>query len=190
MERVPSFTRSEFSCRDVGDRYASSRLGGRFAVCHATPGTVIDESGVTAFSATDPSFAFYQTAQSTRVILSGMTLTQTGTVAGDDIGIAIVIDTTNRYSAGGTLVTPQPMDGGQSGAANVSFRTQPTLAAAGTTHRTVFHAGATEAIGTVSSFCFGDGIMIAGTGTIAIYTWAATTGPQWYFDFEIIEETV
>lgn len=58
-------------------------------------------TGQTSFAATTPTFLLHVPDGTTAIPLF-VNLTQAGTVAGGDIGIAISIDNAGRYSAGGT----------------------------------------------------------------------------------------
>lgn len=187
MQHLGAYLSGKIFCQDAGKGFASSKIGQRYAYDHAVPETSI--LGQTSWVITTPTFMLYQTGASSRAILSRMVLTQTGTVAGDDVGVAIVIDSTVRYSAGGTLVVGKPMTMGKTTAANLLCRTLPTAAAASAA-RSVFSTGAIKAIGGVLDVDFGDAIQIEGTGAILIYTWATTTGPTLYFHFEAIEEAL
>jgi len=189
MVKIASALQGAVISQDVGPAYASSRLGQRFAVAHATPGTGI-LSPSTAYDDEKPTFLFQQTGKDKRVILSRMYLVQTGTVAGGPISIAVIIDSVIRRASAGTLVTPKATNMAAAGAAGVSFYTLPTAVATTVTERVVAQSAAAKLVGTVTDIDFGDGIMIDGTGSILVYAWAGTTAPTWTFFFEIIEETL
>ena len=71
-----------------------------------------------------------------------------------------------------------------------SVRGNATAAAASSAIRTLdsFEVGA--ATGSIVEYAFEEEVMIQGTGSILVYTWAATTGPTWKPVFEIAQEPI
>lgn len=185
---VPSYLRGANVLQDIGPRYWSARQGQRFAVTHQTPGTGI--TGQTSFVATTPTLLLYRAAAASRLILSGLTLGQVGTVAGGVIYAAVAIDSANRYSAGGTAIVAQNMFAGHAGAAETIARYNPTASAAGAGTRYVFACGIDAVVGRLTSIDFGDGLLVPETGSVLVYTWAAVTGPTWALTAEFVEEAV
>ena len=186
-KRIESFTRGHLMAPEVGVGYASSRSGMRHTVAHQTPASAV--TGQTSFVATTPTFLFYKTAaQPRRLILSKWVAMQTGTVAGGPIRFVIGIEETNAYDSGGTAIVPQCPNMAEAPTPGFTFRYNPTAAAADASRRYVFSGGVGEVTGQVDTFDFGDSIMIEGAGSIAIYTYAAATGPSWFVHFEVIEE--
>lgn len=174
--------------QDRAARYYTSLRGQRYACCHQTPGTGV--TGQTSFAATTPTFLLYQAGVASRLVLAGMTLTQIGAVAGGNIGIALAIDSANRYASGGTAITPAPMLAGGSRAALATFRTGATASAAGSGTKYIFETLVAASVGEVTSLDFKDGIIIPATGSVLIYTWAAVTGPTWAFSIEFTEDLI
>lgn len=185
-----------FRLNDRGVAYASAKSGRRFAVTHQTPGTAI--AAQTSFVATTPTFLVSQSGGSKRVVLSSMNLSLVAPAPGGAVNVLVAIDRTNRYSAGGTSVTPQnlladPDDAADANAAGFAFRTNPTASAAGAgatvpRYAWVWSIPRVVANPTPFSVGFDDGAVIGKTGSILIYTWAATTAPSWLFSFEFVEE--
>ncbi len=173
-----------------GKAYASCIGGRRFAVAHQTPGTTI--AGQTSFVATTPTFLIHQSGAARRVVLSNFALCQVAPAAGDLIHIAVFIDPTNRYSTGGTAITPQSTLSDSPLAAGFAFRYNPTATAAGggaDAPRLLYEWTQPVGLGSVFNPDFNDGVAIAGTGSILVYTWAATTAPTWILGgFDLLEE--
>ena len=179
--------------QEYGSRYYWAKNGQRFSVTHQTPST--DVTGQTSFAATTPTFILYGANVALPAVLSGVSLAQVGTVAGGVISLAVAVDTTNRFSTGGTAVVPQNMRTDSATASVYTFSYGATAAAAGTGTRYIWEGSAPATLGTVTSLDFLDGLVLdkagstAGkfTGSLLVYTWAATTGPSWKFQFEWVE---
>ena len=182
---IHDFKRGQAIYKSVDYAFASSLEGRRYSVTHQTPST--DVTGQTSFVATTPTFLFYQSAVDTALVLSSMQLSQSGTVAGADIFISLAIDTTSRYSSGGTAIVPQLMYTDETTAANVTFRFNPTVSAAGAGTRYLQTWAANADTGIITSINFADAVIVGTTGSILIYTWAGTTAPSWKFIFEFVE---
>ena len=165
-------------------RYEAMLDGKLFKATHQTPGSAV--TGQTSYVATTPTFLIYQAAATTSIVGLSMWLCQAGTVAGGVIDIAIGMASTNLYSSGGTAVVPQQSDMSQTTASNATMRFNPTTT--GVPSRVLWAITAPATLGTVTSIDFEDGFLIGVTGSIAVYTWAAATGPTWRFGFEWIEE--
>ena len=169
-----------------GSYYSAGREGRSFAVAHQTPTTGV--TGQTSFAATTPTFIIYQAAATTRSILRGFQLSQSGTVAGGDISIALAIDTANRYSAGGTAVVAKNTSSVSAATAGFTFAYNATASAAGAGTRYIGRWTVDNVLGTVFSYESQDGDMIDTTGSILVYTWASTTGPTFDFTFRLADE--
>lgn len=172
---------------ESAEGYASSRLGRRYCFTHQTPGTGV--TGQTSYAATTPTFLFYRASAGTRFVLCRVVLMQTGTVAGGPIRVAIVTDTINRYSSGGTAIA-----GGQTSreasarTAETIFRTGATASAASAA-KVHWSTGWPQSLGRSDTIDFRDGLIIGSTGSILVYTFPSTgTAPTWYFTFEGYEE--
>ena len=185
---IHDFKRGQAIYKSIDFGFASAFEGRRYSVTHQTPST--DVTGQTSFVATTPTFLFYQSAADTAFVLNSMQLSQSGTVAGDDVFISLAIDSTSRFSSGGTAVTPQGMYSGESTSANVTFCYNPTASAAGSGTRYLGTWAANADTGVITSIDFHDAVIIGATGSILVYTWAATTGPSWKFLFEFVEFTI
>ena len=168
------------------DGYYSAKIGQSFATAHQTPST--DVTGQTSFVATTPTFLLYNDAAANRILLRDFSLSLVGTAPGGVVHVALAIDTANRYSAGGTAVVPQNTSGLSSVAATGAFRYGATASAAGAGTRYLRKWSVPAVVGAVLPVEFDDEVIIGATGSILIYTWAATTGPTWAFSFGHFEE--
>ncbi len=169
------------------DKAYSSCFGGRrFSVAHQTPGTTV--TGQTSFSATTPTFLINQSSGSRRLVLSNFALCQAGTPAGGMVNIALLIDPADRYSTGGTAITPQATMADSALTAGWSFRFNPTVTSP-STPRLLYHWTQPVWTGAVFNPDLFDGVGIGLTGSILVYTWAATTAPTWIVGgFDVLEE--
>ncbi|MBI2919664.1 MAG: hypothetical protein HYY18_01115 [Planctomycetes bacterium] len=173
--------------QDRGKAFSSCIGGRRFAVAHQTPGTQI--TGQTSFVATTPTFLISQAGASHRVVLSNFALCQDGTIAGGTIHVALVLDPTNRYSSGGTAITPQATMSDSLESAGFAFRTNPTATAAGggaDAPRVLYEWTQPAWLGSIFNPDLHDGVVIGVTGSLLVYTWASTVAPTWViggFDF-------
>lgn len=169
---------------DVGYRHRLTRKGRRFIATHQTLGT--DITGQTSLVATTPTFLLYQASEATLIAINSIVLSQSGTVAGGLIDLVVGIDNTNRFSAGGTVVTPSNLLAGDATTANSTFRTNPTATAAGTTDY-IFNRTVAASLGAVSVLDIGDEVVIPQTGSLVIHTAASGTGPSWRFEVDYTE---
>ena len=175
--------------RDVG--FASSFAGERWILKNPTPGTGI--AGHTALTRTTPLFSIYQTDLAATppteqaLVLSTLTLSQVSTVAGGAITILVNVDSTNRYSSGGTALTPQRMNAERALTAGFTASSLPTLSADGATDYDVFEIQIPAVSPSVLTIDFKDAVRIGKTGTINVYAFAATTAPTLTFAAELIE---
>jgi len=152
----------------------------RFAWSHQTPGTRV--TGQTSFVATTPTFLLANSAATKCVILRSLCLTQAGSVAGGDISITVAIDSAYRWSTGGTAVVPANTSCDTATASGLTKAvTNPTATAAGAGTRYLGTKVVPAEIGRTTTLEFRDGVIMRATGSIAVYTWAATTGPSWEF---------
>lgn len=166
--------------------YASAVGGRRFAVAHQTPGTTI--AGQTSFAATTPTFLIHQTGASHRVVLSNFALCQAGAPAIDLIHIAVAIDSSDRYSIGGTSIAPQATAMPSPFSPGFTVRYNPTASAPGSV-RYLYEWTQPVWLGSVFNPDLQDGVLIGYTGSILIYTWAATVAPTWVLGgFDLLED--
>jgi hypothetical protein len=166
--------------------YGSCVGGRRFSVAHQTPGTTF--TGQTSFAATTPTFLINQSSGSHRVVLSNFALCQDGAAAGGTIHIALAIDSASRYSSGGTAITPQATAMPSALSAGFSFRANPT-ASSPSAARILYEWTQPAWLGSVFNPDLMDGVLIGYTGSILVYTWAATTAPTWIVGgFDLAED--
>lgn len=178
---------------------AINEVGGVFSVTHQTPSS--DVTGQTSFNATTPTFIIYGANENYRGVVKRIRLCQSGTVAGATIFIAIAIDTTDRFSAGGTAVTPQNYNANSTRTSVYDAKFNVTASAAGSGTRYLEPITASASLGNMIEIDFTEGYHEDGliftaagstlgkhTGSLLVYTWAATTGPSWKFKLELVED--
>ena len=188
MAEIPlTYLNEPVRFEDRAKAYSSCLGGRRFAIAHQTPGTTI--AGQTSFVATTPTFLIRQAnSDGRRVILSNFALCQAGTPAGGLISILVAIDTADRYSAGGTAITPQATMADSDNAAGFTFRFNPT-ATAPSTVRYLYEWTQPVFPGATFNPDMHDGVAIGQTGSILVYTWASTVAPTWSIGgFDLLEE--
>ena len=121
-------------------------------------------------------------------------LSQAGTVAGGLINIVIKIDATDRLSSGGSAWLEQSVITTQSDDASPEFTVLDSATAmseAATEPRTIFHGTLFQTVtasGTGFVYDFDEEDIIGPTGSLLIYTYAATTGPTWQGTLTVREE--
>ena len=169
-----------------GKAFGSCVGGRRFSVAHQTPGTTI--TGQTSFVATTPTFLINQANAAHRAVLSNFALCQIGTPAGGTIHIAVAIDSSDRYASGGTSITPQATAMPSALSPGFAFRYNPTAAAASAVR--ILNEWTQPAwAGAIFNPDMHDGVLIGFTGSILIYTWAASVAPTWIIGgFDLLED--
>lgn len=153
--------------------FAATRMGRRFI------GTAQNQTPVTgqaSFVATTPTILLNNSASTRKVILRSIQLYQVNAPTSAP-RVHIVIDTANRFSAGGTSVTPQNANTQSATASAVTgFREAPTATAAGAGTRFIFNGiMPSAAVGASLSLSFNDEHIIGTTGSLLIYIFNATT---------------
>lgn len=159
------------ACIMRGSAYVSTARGRRFV---GTPQNQTAIAIQAAFGATTPTILLNNSAATRRVILRSLQFFNTNAPTNVP-QIIIAIDTANRFSAGGTSVTPQNQNAQSATASAVSgFRTGATATAAGAGTRYIFNGLMSGTpVGSNISINFEDGIMIGTTGSILIYLFNA-----------------
>lgn len=173
----------------LGRHHVYSRGGQLWNVTPTSPSTTY--TGQISLVATTPTFLIRmaEATAANRVLPLKMRLSQSGTVAGGNISVAILMDNTDRLSGStGTIIEQaQPyMRAGNTSAFTV--RGNPTATAASSAIRTLDSFEIIAQTGDILEYDFDAETMIEGTGSILIYTWAATTGPTWKPLFQIAQE--
>ena len=115
-----------------------------------------------------------------------------GTVAGGEIKIRVAMDTANRFSANGTLLTPQNMsrEFRANGATDLVVRVNATATAQTDANLDWIKSyTALPTVGSTIRIDFKDGLILnSGAGSILVYIYAATTGPTFAVSGEFVEE--
>lgn len=165
------------------DGFIAANAGRRFSATNPTLGSPI--TGQIGFAATTPTFLLRQSAATRRIVLRTINL-GLAAGAGGSFRVAVVIDTADRFSAGGTSVTPQNMNTGSAIASAVTgFLINPTATAAGAGTRIISTISGPVANGTNISVNFSDGLLIGTTGSLLVYaTSTAASAPSLLFTFE------
>jgi hypothetical protein len=162
--------------------FASSLRGARFAITHQTPGTLV--TCQTSFVATTPSFMLRVDSFSVRVIMRSLSVHLDNTPGGN-VYVCVGIDTTDRYSSGGTAWTAQNMNEESATSPVFKFYDTPTLSAAGAGTRYIATAIMPAVPCSSLSMDFKDGLLLGfSAASLMVYVWAATTAPQVIFNGE------
>ena len=170
-----------------------------YVAANATVNTAVALAG-TSYVQTTPAFLLDVPAGTTAVPLH-IRLRQGGTVAGGVITVLLTCDVVNRYSSGGTVITPRNMKIGPSAAAQrvavCSFYTGPTAAnlntaieLAGTilTHDVATTPNSYQNVFEWSPLNGGEPAPeLVGPASLLVHSFAATTAPSWFFSFKWIE---
>lgn len=177
--------------RDLG--FTPSRAGKLFTFGDQTAAAPASYTAQTSLVATTPFLIFYKAAGgTTRHALRSIELSQTGTVAGGEIKIAVAMDTANRYSAAGTALTPQNMSREFRTTAITDLTVRVNATASAQTDANIDWLKAYSAVPQVGSTIrinLQDGLILnSGAGSILVYVFAATTGPTFFVSGEICEE--
>jgi hypothetical protein len=164
--------------------WPASRRGRRFVATHQTLGTEI--TAQTAFLATTPTFLMRQAASTRRIILRSIEIVQTNK-PGSITEVEVVLDTADRFSAGGTAVTPQNVNEESAVAsALTSFLFNPTATAAGAGTRKIFSGAYDNAsFGGSITIDFKDAVIMGTTSSLLVYVVdTGGTAPAVKFNFE------
>lgn len=171
--------------------YGLADEGCYFNAVNATPGTGIIHALTTAFSSTAALFCLRNTDAegAKRLYLDYVRLTTGATAiamtAATSIELAVTIDNTNRYSSGGTALTPVNANMDSSGAtiASLTFGAVVLAAASGSV-RTITRAAlprrAAPAMVTGDQFLFNFGCVDAPAISVAGAAAPATAATQFY----------
>jgi hypothetical protein len=164
------------------DGFIAANAGRRFTTTNVF-GTPV--TGQIGFTDTTPTFLLRQSASTKRVVLRTINL-GLAAGAGGSFRVAIVIDTADRFSAGGTSLTPENTNtGSATPSAVTAFLLNPTATAAGVGTRPISHVAASASNGTNITFNFGDGVLIGTTGSLLVYaTSMIASAPSLFFTFE------
>lgn len=174
-----------------GEDFMPCYGGELWAIKSPTPGTGI--TGHTSLVRTTPLFSIYQTDAAATppterpLTLTSLAISQTGTLAGGNITVLVNVDSTNRYSSGGTTVTPQRCNAAQAITPGFTVKSLPTLTADGSTDWDAFECQIPNVLGSTAIINFKGGIRIGKTGTLSVYAIAGTTAPTLTFVATIIE---
>lgn len=149
-------------------------------------------TGQTSFAATTPSFLLRVPSGTTAIPLM-VDLGQTGSVAGGAVDVIIEIDDADRYSSGGTAETILSARTDQPITPACSLYSGAT-ASAGYGVRVIGRTigqDVSPAEGAVNAFVWHPSLeappLLVGPAALAIYTYAGTTGPTWFWTIKWAE---
>ena len=149
-------------------------------------------TGQTSFAATTPTFIL-RVPTGTVCVPMAIDLSQTGTVAGGDIGIIAFIDPdTDRWASGGTSETVTAPSKEPLRTPACTLYTGATAAAfsnGGRIWGATVAADVSPAEGAVQGPFWRPAMpyRLVGPASLLVYTYAATTGPTWFWSFHWAE---
>jgi hypothetical protein len=148
-------------------QYVSSQQGRRFIAARATIGSALTAQA--SFVATTPTLLLRQSAGARTVIVRNITISSRGATP-SPIGVGVILDPDDRFSAGGTVVTPSnPNEGSVAVSGITDFRENPTATAADADERNIVNMDYPGGRGGTLSMDFEDELILAGTGSILVY---------------------
>lgn len=177
-------TQVSADARDSG--YVASALGRRYSFTHQTPGTLITAQAT--FVATTPTLLLYNSAGNGTVIVLRTVRVVVLEATTAPVMICVAIDTADRFSAGGTVITGQNWNEDSATAyPGTAFRFNPTATAAGAGTRYLWTDAIPTGMGGSITISFKDGIVVAGVGSILVYCWdsAGLNGADIVEDIEV-----
>lgn len=175
---------------DVDDR--AVRDGRMFAFADQTAAEPANYTAQTSMVATTPFLIFYKAAGTKRHVIKSIVLSQTGTVAGGEVKIRVAMDTANRYSSGGTALTPQNMSREWRATAITDLAVRVNATASAQTDANLDWLASYSAVAQVGNTVTiappGGIILDNQAGSLLVYAYAATTGPTFAVSGFIVEE--
>lgn len=172
-----------------GPGYADSKLGRRFIITEQTPNT--NTVAQATFATTTPTYLLRQSGSSKRVIVRHFTLTMIAPPGTSFGKVIVAVDTVDRYSAGGTAVTPQSPNVELSPSSGITgFFKNPTATAPGGTVRYIGNGALCGSQGNMASYIYADSIIIGATGSLLVYVFdaAGAAAPEIVYAFDTAEE--
>ena len=166
---VPSNDRSALYVvepRESG--WLSSNLGRRFIATSQTAGAALTAQA--AFVATTPTLMLRQSAGATETeVIRSISISSFAALPAG-IRVVVMLDPDDRFSAGGTSVTPQnPNEGSAAASGITSFLENPTATAADADERIIYNEGFAGGIGAKLVIEFLDELILSGVGTLLVY---------------------
>lgn len=178
----------------VPEFFSELGLEGRAFSCSNTAVQTALASGGTSFSATAPSFSM-DVPSGTVVVPTGIRLNQGGTVAGAVITVLVTWDVALRYGSAGTALNSYNMRTDKPYNSAVTWYTGATTAAA--TNQNLLYGAILKADVSSSPMAAEQFVnlnqkncqfpILVGPAAIVIFTFAGTTQPSWFYNFQWIE---
>lgn len=169
--------------------WVDARIGRRFTATDQSVAfaTLIAQA---SYSALTPTLMIRQNAGARTVILRSLTMTLITPPGTAVTGFRVVLDSVDRFNAGGAAVTPKNHNS-LSGAPSLvtAFLENPTVTAEGGTVRKLANAGCPACAGAIVQVNFKDGIILGPTGCVLVYVFdtAGVTSPIIVYAFEWME---
>jgi hypothetical protein len=165
-----------------GSGWAAAKRGGRFQTTNSTVGLAV--TGQLAYVATTPTLMLRINSALIRAIPRSLSISLAN-VPGGVVTVYAALDTSDRYSAAGTAVTPSNTNEESATAAVALFYENPTAAAAGATTRPLGHWTIPPSLGSILDLDFEDSDLLGITAaTLLIYIYAPVTAPQVFYHFD------
>jgi hypothetical protein len=157
-----------YEARDSG--FWATTLGRRYSFTHQTPGTLITAQAT--FVATTPTLLLYNSAGNATMIILRTVRVVVLEATTAPVMISVAIDTADRFSAAGTVITGQNWNEASATAyPGTAFRFNATATAAGAGTRYLWTDAIPTGLGGSITLNFLDGIIVNGVGSILIYCW-------------------
>jgi hypothetical protein len=166
--------------------YVGTSRSRRFSFTHQTPGTLITAQAT--FAATTPTLILYNSAGNTTTIILRTVRVSVLEATTAPVFISVAIDTADRFSAAGTVITGQNWNEASAVAyPGTAFRFNATASAAGAGTRYLWTDAIPTGIGASITISFKDGIIVNGVGSILVYLWdsAGANGADIVEDVEV-----
>jgi len=167
--------------------FNATRFGRRFVVTDQTPNAPV--TAQVGFLATTPTFLLRQVLSTRKIIFRSFSISLLANAGGAALRVIVALDTADRFSAGGTAVTPQNLnEESATASALTSFLVNPTATAAGAGTRYITHIGTPTTAGVNLLVDYSDGVFLGTTGAILIYCFVTVgTAPSIFYTCEFEE---
>jgi hypothetical protein len=166
-----------------GGDYIASDSGRLYVGANQTPARIPGTAG--AFVSTTPQIMLRNNSSSKRVSIRSLSVSMAlANAGGEYIHVHVVLDSVDRYSAGGTAVTPKNLNSDVATAsALTAFYENPTATAAGGTARFITNFAISKLVASHLILSADSGVIIGTTGSLLLYL-RNTSGNvgQWYYN--------
>jgi hypothetical protein len=161
---------ADIPARESG--YISSASGRRFIATGQTAGAELTAQA--GFVATTPTLMLRQASGATETEVVRSIEINSQAASPTTIKVVIMLDPDDRFSAGGTSVTPQnPNEGSAAVSGITSFLENPTATAADADERIIYNGSFVGGDGAALFLEFKDELILVGQGTLLVYVFDA-----------------